>query len=403
MALRFNMAPGARTQQQQQMDLLNQMQQQESFEDLGHDIGTALAAGRQHFKANVGTLGPLKEAYQKYRKSEVPLNEKHMFFKEWKASEEGQTALDELKMSKKGGAGAHAAFMEKHPEAGNFQAEVDRLVKDEGYDEDEAELEARDILGYERGDKQPEAGAFTNWLKSDEGKGYKKEVKAKTWVGGKVDKPWADDAFTAYRDKVDAEGKPYTHLGFKKWLKSDDGIRFREDWISPKRQERRDKRRDFFQGIGKGVGKIGGAIGGAFAGAGRGAQKVGQTILPGGETGYLKHGYQAPYGGLLGRTFTPGRHAVRKAIGEGTFLSPTQQTLHAAGQLDPRGYDSVQDRLEQEFADWYKQTRGYAKSGGTAGQDAFAALSQAEQDFYRNYGGRGSSAIETVLTNRGIW
>ena len=331
---------GARTAQEQQMHYANALAQQQSYSDLGEDLGTALGAGQEHFREKVGSLGPLGEAWRNYRKTDMPAGKIHMDFKEWKASEEGLGAQDKRLMGTKwGDRGAHETFMkEKHPKAAEYNKKYEELIAS-GMGPDDAKS-ALSQLQIDTGGA-PEAGAFTNWLKGDEGKKFKKT--------------WRDD------QRAD-----------------------RQDERQVRRDERKAKRQEFFGGIGTGIGKFG-----------QGLQKVGQTIIPGGETGYLEHGYKAPYGGLLGKMIRPGRHAVRKALGEGRF---GDFKIGASGPTLP-----TQEEKEQAFSDWYLKVRKSKQAGGSADRKYYEELPKEQREFFDAYGGRGSSPIEQVLTRQGIW
>jgi hypothetical protein len=244
MALQFNMRGKRDDTRQMLSDQMAYANIGQSFSDIGHDLGTAVGYGVQQYRQKRGGEGPLAKAWRNYkgetRKEGVPT----LSFEKWKEDDLGKAAKDKLKQGKKWGAALHEDFLAENPLKDAYKEEdiLAKMTALKGTRNfgtlDDKRLRELAIKELKKAGKEPEkqvhkAGAFTNWLKSDEGKRYKK-----TWRGeqkelrvGKrfEDKSWEPEARAAYRESLAQGGTPSlgTNVGFRKWLRSSDGVDFR--------------------------------------------------------------------------------------------------------------------------------------------------------------------------------
>ena len=380
MALKFQDYPGAYLPQADYSAM------QKASEKIGEDIGAGIKQ-YAHLRQTEGKgiRGPLGEAFRKYReqtfdpaKGEVPMD-----YKKWKKSGEegaGLEVRDKMFRDKKYGSAAYAKWRSTgSPSTISKPGAFTNWMKGKGGKKFKKEWRGEKKAGKRFEGKSWVPGArkayeallpsgttasnvgFKDWLKTDRGKNYK-------FMEKRMDKPWMEDAFAQY---MDGPGNP-TPDGFREWVKSKDGRKFR-----------RQQRWDAFS-----EGKF---IGDAMQFGKKGLQ----TILPFGETGYLEHGFKTPYGGLLNKIFRPDRHSVRRAIGEGRFGGA------GVGASGPTV--TTQKEKEQAFVDWYLKVRESKQSAGAAGRALYENLPDFQKKFFDTYGGSGGSPIEEVLSKQGLW
>ena len=376
MALKFNMDPVRSLPFYYMQDFSADKQRMGEF---GEDLGSLLGEGVNKFRTDVGGLGKLGAAWRKYKEGEFPVNQSAMSFKDWKKSDEGLAAKAKIKDDR--ALARDKAFKERI------------TGKDWGADAQDAWQESIMDRGLAVEDVQP--GAFRNWMKSEEGKKFKKQAKqdarvarrGERFVGRLSDKDWYEDARMTFDEQGGHFGDT-SDAGFKDWLKTGEGKGYGKQWRadnSPRATRRQEKIEQEKQRA-ESLAQVDPSVYQPpdlpeeptfWDKAGQFGAKLAQTVIPGGERGF------APYGGILGRIVTPGQWNVRKAMQEG---------------LEGGIYDD-----EQGFADWYGgiQEVSPGQSPGLTAQAQYGAYTDQERDFFEKYGRQGG-AIQKVLGQKGL-
>ena len=88
----------------------------------------------------------------------------------------------------------------------------------------------------------------------------------------------------------------------------------------------------------------------------------------------------APHGGILGKIFTPDKHAIRKHAASGQFVTPNQRNVNLQTQILPQA-GMISGSKEKQFADWYDYAQGLWSMNLPKG------FSDDERKFMEEYGG----------------
>tara|TARA_Y100001938_G_scaffold132824_1_gene191483 strand:+ start:865 stop:2127 length:1263 start_codon:yes stop_codon:yes gene_type:complete len=197
-------------------------QRDESFQELGQNLGTVGKAGAEAWK-KFGGFGKLAKEWRDYKKSGInpetgkawdpDKGEAPMSFKDWKKSDEGLSAKTKIKDDR--ALAKDKAFKERI--AGkDWGVGAEKAFQESMMDEN---------LPLNTAFTGTKPGAFKNWMKSEEGKKFKKQAKqdarvarrGERFVGRQSGKDWYDDA----RMTFDTQGGHFgdtSDAGFKRWM-----------------------------------------------------------------------------------------------------------------------------------------------------------------------------------------